>query len=290
MIEADERSAPACRRPRAALGRNPGAPNCWSSRGSATASRCRGQVEADITQACVVTLEPIEARIERRGSSLYLARGFQARPLGFHAAGEVHLDAEGPDSPETFSGDTIDVGALAEEFFGLAIDPYPRSEGASLAAAGEPDDPSKSTDLCTKSCNSLLDGNSENTRRSVVNCCCMASQNRYFRPASASPAAPGRTSETIPRDRISIDAMGGDHGPKVVIPGAAQGARAPARHALPDLRPRGRGRAGAGQVPEGRRGVRPSSIATSPCAWTTSRARRCATAAGSRRCGRRSRR
>ncbi len=49
--------------------------------------------------------------------------------LGFHSGGEIVLDAEGPDSPETFSGDTIDVGALAEEFFELAIDPYPRKSG-----------------------------------------------------------------------------------------------------------------------------------------------------------------
>ena len=59
---------------------------------------------------------------------------------GFHAAGEVHLDADGPDSPETFSGETIDVGALAEEFFGLAIDPYPRKEGVSLDAVVAPED------------------------------------------------------------------------------------------------------------------------------------------------------
>ena len=85
-----------------------------------------GEVEADITQQCVVTLEPIEARISEEVSGLYFPEDSKLGRLGFHAAGEVHLDAEGPDSPETFSGETIDVGALAEEFFGLAIDPYPR--------------------------------------------------------------------------------------------------------------------------------------------------------------------
>lgn len=40
----------------------------------------------------------------------------------------------GGDAPETFSGDFIDVGALAEEFFGLAIDPYPRKPGAELSS------------------------------------------------------------------------------------------------------------------------------------------------------------
>ena len=100
-----------------------------------------GQVEAGITQQCVVTLEPIKTRISEEVSGLYFPEDSKLARLGFHSSGEVHLDAEGPDSPETFSGETIDVGALAEEFFGLAIDPYPRSEGASLAAAGEPDDP-----------------------------------------------------------------------------------------------------------------------------------------------------
>jgi hypothetical protein len=56
---------------------------------------------------------------------------------GFDGGGEILLDAEGPDSPETFSGDTIDVGALAEQFFGLAIDPYPRKQGVSLDAVGD---------------------------------------------------------------------------------------------------------------------------------------------------------
>jgi hypothetical protein len=99
-----------------------------------------GEVNADITQQCVVTLEPLETKISEAVSGLYFPEDSKLGRLGFHAAGEVHLDAEGPDGPETFSGDTIDVGALAEEFFGLAIDPYPRSEGASLTEAGSADD------------------------------------------------------------------------------------------------------------------------------------------------------
>jgi uncharacterized protein DUF177 involved in 23S rRNA accumulation len=94
-----------------------------------------GHVAADITQECVVTLEPLAARISAEVSAIYFPEESKLGRLGFHEAGEVHLDAEGPDSPETFSGETIDVGALAEEFFGLAIDPYPRKEGAALDAA-----------------------------------------------------------------------------------------------------------------------------------------------------------
>jgi hypothetical protein len=94
-----------------------------------------GRVEADIAQECVVTLEPLAAHISEEVSAIYFPEDSKLGRLGFHAEGEVHLDAEGPDSPETFSGDRIDVGALAEEFFGLAIDPYPRKQGAALEAS-----------------------------------------------------------------------------------------------------------------------------------------------------------
>lgn len=94
-----------------------------------------GSVEAEITQECVVTLEPVQNRIEEEVSAVFLPEDSKLGRLGFEAGGEIHLDAEGPDSPETFSGDTIDVGALAEEFFGLAIDPYPRKPGAALEEA-----------------------------------------------------------------------------------------------------------------------------------------------------------
>ena len=99
-----------------------------------------GRVEADITQACIVTLEPVVAHIDEEVEALFLPEQSKLGREGFEGGGEIMLDADGPDAPETFSGDTIDVGALAEQFFGLAIDPYPRKSGASLEAAG-PDEP-----------------------------------------------------------------------------------------------------------------------------------------------------
>lgn len=106
-----------------------------------------GHVEADITQECVVTLDPLQARIDETVEGLFLPEDSKLGRLGFEGGGEIHIDAEGPDSPEIFSGDTIDVGALAEEFFGLGIDPYPRKSGAALpgtaedAAAAQPEGP-----------------------------------------------------------------------------------------------------------------------------------------------------
>ena len=84
-----------------------------------------------------VTLDILYTNTEGEAvSAIYFPEGSKLGRLGFHDSGEVHLDAEGPDSPETFSGDSIDVGALAEEFFGLAIDPYPRKEGVAIDEIG----------------------------------------------------------------------------------------------------------------------------------------------------------
>lgn len=100
-----------------------------------------GRVEADITQACIVTLEPVAAHIDEAVDGLFLPEDSKLGRLGFEGGGEIQLDAEGPDGPETFSGDTVDVGALAEQFFGLAIDPYPRKQGVSLELDGEGEQP-----------------------------------------------------------------------------------------------------------------------------------------------------
>lgn len=101
--------------------------------------RVSGAVDADIVQECVITLEPIETHVSEKVEAVFLPEESKLGRLGFDVGGEIVLDAEGPDSPETFSGDSIDVGALAEEFFGLGIDPYPRRAGAS-APSPAPDD------------------------------------------------------------------------------------------------------------------------------------------------------
>ncbi|MBX3532586.1 MAG: DUF177 domain-containing protein [Rhizobiaceae bacterium] len=94
-----------------------------------------GRIEAAISQACIVSLEPVPATIEEDFEALLVPEGSRLmRPQALDR-GEIQIDAEGPDMPETFSGDHVDVGALAEEFFELAIDPYPRAPGASLPAA-----------------------------------------------------------------------------------------------------------------------------------------------------------
>ncbi|MGB3646261.1 MAG: DUF177 domain-containing protein [Mesorhizobium sp.] len=103
-----------------------------------------GRVRADIVQACVVTLDPLEGHIDEVVEGLFLPEDSRLGREGFGHAGEILLDADGPDSPETFSGDTVDAGALAEQFFALAIDPYPRKPGVSLGEGEDDAEPVES--------------------------------------------------------------------------------------------------------------------------------------------------
>lgn len=98
-----------------------------------------GKVTADIVQECVVTLDPIQNHVEEDVEGIFVPEDSKLGRQDLHSGGEIMLDAEGPDSPETFTGDTIDVGAFAEEFFGLAIDPYPRKAGAIAEVEPEPE-------------------------------------------------------------------------------------------------------------------------------------------------------
>lgn len=100
--------------------------------------RVAGTLGATIVQSCVITLDPLVAEIDEEIDAVLVPEGSKLA-LPRWAEGEMVLDAEGPDAPETFAGDSIDVGALAEEFFALAIDPYPRKEGAAIGevAAGD---------------------------------------------------------------------------------------------------------------------------------------------------------
>ncbi len=99
--------------------------------------KVEGRVTAGIVQDCIVTLEPVESTVDEAVTALFVPEGSKLAVPKYSAEGEIVLDAEGDDAPEVFSGDTVDVGRLAEEFFSLGIDPYPRKAGVSLPAGDE---------------------------------------------------------------------------------------------------------------------------------------------------------
>jgi len=79
-----------------------------------------GRVSALVGQTCVVSLEPIESKLD------------EAIDVTFSpSADAVSTDDEEP--PEPLVGGRFDLGALATEFLLLAIDPYPRKEGVEFA-------------------------------------------------------------------------------------------------------------------------------------------------------------
>lgn len=87
--------------------------------------RVKGRVSADLVQACVVTLDPIPARIEERFEVDFLEG---AQP----AVADLELDAEAAEAPEPAPDGWIDLGELAAEQLGLAMDPYPRKPDAEI--------------------------------------------------------------------------------------------------------------------------------------------------------------
>lgn len=95
--------------------------------------RAKGQVLARILQDCVVTLEPVESLIDEAFEAIFVPEGSRLARIEPDNTGEIFLDPDGPDLPDTFSGDEIDIGASMAEFAALAIDPYPRKAGADFA-------------------------------------------------------------------------------------------------------------------------------------------------------------
>lgn len=88
--------------------------------------RVVGTVSARIVQSCVTTLAPVAETVEEDISATFVPEGSKLAVPRKSVEGEILLDAEGEDGPEIFTGDTVDVGQLAEEFFALGINPYPR--------------------------------------------------------------------------------------------------------------------------------------------------------------------
>ncbi len=96
--------------------------------------RLKGRVTADIVQACVVTLDPVESHIDEPVEVVFVPEGSKLARLPLSSeSGEMLLDPDGPDAPEIFSGDSIDAGEVAAEHVALAIDPYPRKADTGFA-------------------------------------------------------------------------------------------------------------------------------------------------------------
>jgi Large ribosomal RNA subunit accumulation protein YceD len=98
--------------------------------------RIIGKLKADVVQPCVVTLEPVPARI-REEVSFAFAPPVSTREARAEEAEDVAY--EGEDPPETLIEGEADLGAVLLQFFALALDPYPRKADAALTMPEQPD-------------------------------------------------------------------------------------------------------------------------------------------------------
>ena len=97
-----------------------------------------GQVDAQVGQSCVVTLEPLETIVAEPIDVTFAAAAAIA-PV----PGDQERTLSDPEPPEPLVGGKVDLGALATEFVILGIDPYPRKPDAAFAAPKAGDEPPK---------------------------------------------------------------------------------------------------------------------------------------------------
>lgn len=120
----------------------------------------KGAFKATVTQACVVTLEPVPDEIEEDFEGWYLdesqAKSFmKARklradteiddPFDEHEDEQTMMPAE-HDDPEPVLNGSVEVGELVAQYLSLALDPYPKSEKAlALGPVGDDSPPEKTS-------------------------------------------------------------------------------------------------------------------------------------------------
>lgn len=96
--------------------------------------RVSGRIDAAIVQPSVVSLEPVRQAIGEPIDRVFLPGG--EKPYAGPAGAEVFVDLEGADLPDHFEGQEADLSDLIVETLALAIDPYPRAPGESVADLG----------------------------------------------------------------------------------------------------------------------------------------------------------
>ncbi len=105
--------------------------------------RVSGAVHGELTQTCVVSLEPFAATVDEDIDVRFAPRSEAdsvRRPGGETETFSIVDEVE----PDPIIEGNIDVGALAAEFFALGLDPYPRKPGVEFVAPAEsppPDSP-----------------------------------------------------------------------------------------------------------------------------------------------------
>ena len=98
--------------------------NRWRAKGL----RLTGRLQAEVTQTCVVTLEPVSARVDAEFERKFLPEGLLASRRN---ESDVFVDPIAADPPELLGHD-LDLGEILVEELSLNLDPYPRKGGVAF--------------------------------------------------------------------------------------------------------------------------------------------------------------
>ena len=90
----------------------------------------KGRLRAQVTQNCVLSLEPFDVEIDEAFEVCFVPAGSESDELDLEGVDEV-----------TYEGDTLDLGEAASEQLALALDPFPRKPGATVPEEGKDDGP-----------------------------------------------------------------------------------------------------------------------------------------------------
>jgi uncharacterized metal-binding protein YceD (DUF177 family) len=98
--------------------------------------------EADVVQACVVTLEPVPAHLEGAFHRTFQLVAATRRRKGVPKE-ESEAAFSDEDAPEILTDPMADLAAPVLEELSLALDPYPRAPGARFDAPEDKETPSE---------------------------------------------------------------------------------------------------------------------------------------------------
>jgi uncharacterized metal-binding protein YceD (DUF177 family) len=104
-------------------------------------ARVTGAVHGELTQVCVVSLEPFPETVDEDVDVRFAPEtGADRRSMAAEETQTFSLADE--DEPDPVVDGKINLGALISEFFALGLDPYPRKPGAVFEedAKSEPTD------------------------------------------------------------------------------------------------------------------------------------------------------
>lgn len=85
-----------------------------------------GRFEADITQACVISLEPVTSHLAEDFTLSYTLEPEAASK-------EIVIEADMEDPPEPVGPDGLDLGEAVTQLLFVAVDPYPHAPDVNLA-------------------------------------------------------------------------------------------------------------------------------------------------------------